>query len=620
MDTNIIRYLEPGLINQIAAGEVVERPASVIKELLENALDAQATQITLTIRQGGQSFIGIEDNGIGMSKEDLILSVQRHTTSKLPSSNLWDIRHFGFRGEALAAISSIARVQIETGREGDSAGWCLIVDAESKAPPYPISFFQGTRIQVKDLFYATPARLKFLRSPTVESQHILDVTEKISLMHPQVRITIKGDRREKIYTSGSQENRITSVIGEDFLKNSFFFSEEKDGYKIEGYIGIPTFNRSTSDKQFFYVNHRPVKDKILQYCLRTAFSDTVPKDRFPVAVLFITVPPEDLDVNVHPAKTEVRFRDISHLRQFSLHALKQAIFLHSHKVISLSPKILKPIKTYPTSEIIYPTRSFQQEYHTLSDAPPTSFSLHETESPILSMPHIEKPFAEKSYPEKPQASHPFSFIRPQEKFSFIPKEHTVDFGNALGQIQNTYIIAQSSMGLILIDPHAAHERILLEKLKKEWGKDMGGIQPFLLSLSFPLTEGEHTVLHLHGESLKKYGFSYTISSDDICSLHSIPEIFKMHDPLFLFRHVISVLLEEEEMITPQNFIELLRNQLFGEWGCKKSIWLGKKLSLEEINALLRLMEKTPNIAQCNHGRPVYCTLSLEEMGRLFHRR
>ncbi len=613
MDKNIIRYLEQELINQIAAGEVVERPASVVKELVENALDAQATKITVTIRQGGQSLIGVEDNGVGMAKEDLLLSVQRHTTSKLPSSDLWNIQHFGFRGEALAAISSIARVHIETGQAHESSGWCLVVEGESKIPPYPVSLFQGTRIQVKDLFYATPARLKFLRTPTVESQHILDVIEKISLMHPHVHIIVKGDKREKIYTAGSQENRLLSVLGEDFLQNSFFLSEEKDGYKIEGYVGIPTFNRSTSDKQFFYVNHRPVRDKILQHCLRMAFMDTVPKDRFPVAVLFITVPPEDVDVNVHPAKTEVRFRDTAHVRQFVLHALKQALFLHSHKVIPLSPKILEPIKHYTTSEIIYPTQSFHDRQRDVSS--PTSFSLHETESPVLSIPLMEK-----TVTEKPSVHPSLSFVKHHEKIPFSPKEPAMDFGHALGQIQNAYIVAQSAMGLILIDPHAAHERILLEKLKKEWGQNIGVIQPFLLSLSFPLTESEHTTLHLHGESLKKYGFSYTVSSEEVCTLHAIPEIFKMHDPLFLFRHVLAVLHQEEGMLTAENFIEVLRNQLLGEWGCKKSIWLGKKLSLEEMNVLLRTMEKTPHIAQCNHGRPVYCVISVEDMGRLFHRR
>lgn len=598
-----IRHLEPELINRIAAGEVVERPASVIKELVENALDASATHITLTVRQGGHSFICVEDNGTGMSREDLILSVQRHTTSKLPSSDLWHLKSFGFRGEALAAITSIARVTVQTGHRDEPHGWSLQVDGGVSSPPSPLPFFQGTRIDVKDLFFATPARLKFLRSAAVEYQHILEGIEKIALMHPSVTFSFEGNKRPRIYPQGSPENRIAAILGDDFIAQAIALNEHQNGYELWGYIGLPTYNRASADKQFFYANRRPIRDKLLSACLRMAFSDTLPRDRFPVAVLFLTVPPEDLDVNVHPAKTEVRFRDISSVRQFVLGTLKKYLFTHGHRVLSLSPSFLDG-GTTPPSDV--------KENLSLVRIPPVSSNRY-----------LQEPSPGEGiiFPlSKPRSvSSSWAMAETHTTPSLLSVAQPLNLGAPLGQIQDSYILAQGPAGLVLVDPHAAHERIVFERLKSEWGESLGVIRPFLLSLTMPLTASEQATLSAYAEPLRKLGFDTTHSDAQLCHLKSVPELFKDWDPLALFRDILSLLSVPEAFETLESLIERLRNGILANWGCRASIWLGKSLSLEEMNVLLRTMECTPNIAQCNHGRPTYRIVSLAELGRLFHR-
>lgn len=586
----VIRHLDPQLINQIAAGEVVERPASVVKELVENAIDAGATHISVCFRQGGQSLIRIEDNGCGMSDEDLILAVQRHTTSKL-SEGLGAISTFGFRGEALAAIASISRMTLSSRTQGQSHGWAISLEGGELIEKKPTSLDIGTVVEVKDLFFATPARLKFMRTPPVEQAHILDVLDKIALAYPHINLTVSYETKKKSYHSG-MEARLQDVLGADFISHSFYIQEEKNGYCLEGYLGLPTYHRASGNAQFFFVNHRPVKDKTLASCLRQAFADVTPRDRYPMGVLFLTLPLEEIDVNVHPAKTEVRFLDMRFLHGFVLSALKQGIFLHGgHIQYTPFPKV--GVQGEETSS---PTPAITTSLSIPTPLPSRHSLGFQIKEPLLNFQRAV--MKEDSYSAEPRPVH---------------KE--LDLGQAIGQIKQSYIVACNSQGLVLVDPHAAHERIVYEKMKEEWGASIGTIHPFLISLRISLTLKEKDQLSHHQKALEQLGFHYKIKEDE-CHLQAIPEIFKAYDPGELLKDLVSLV---QDGMDPGLIIERWRNHMMANWACRQSIKLGQTLSLSEMNALLREIEKTPRSAQCNHGRHVYKEFSLNELSRLFDR-
>lgn len=595
-----IVLLENDLINQIAAGEVVERPASVVKELVENALDAGASHITVTLRQGGQSLICVEDNGEGMGPEDLQLAIQRHTTSKLPFRDLWSIQTFGFRGEALASICSIARVTLKSCRAQDPHGWSLQVEAGTVTALTPTPFFKGTVVEVRDLFFAIPARLKFMRSAAIEQAHSLEVIEKLALMHPGVTFHIQIEHRKRTYPAvATLKERVAQIMGGEFIENALAVEGEKDGYGLKGWIGLPTYHRAAADKQLFFANGRAIKDKILSACLRAAFLDVTPRERFPVGILFLTVPTRDLDVNVHPAKTEVRFRDNQFVRNWVLSHLKQALYAHSPKVTTAwTPRFSPPVfipSAFVAQETTTPGMLIQSPLPSLAK----EALLIKERSPIIKEP---QPMAASILPPTDEAEQ---------------RSCSLDLGIALGQIHNSFIVAQNARGLVIVDPHAAHERILYESMKAAWANSLGEVQLFLLSVPVTLSPAEAEEIARYQEALGQLGLQVTLREEE-CEIQSVPAIFKDIDPVALLKDVLAVLAQGLHS-TPHEALEEIRNTLMGNWACRKSIFLGQSLTIPEMNALLRQIEQTPHGAQCNHGRPVYREISLEELSRFFER-
>jgi DNA mismatch repair protein MutL len=595
-----IRLLDPDLINQIAAGEVIERPASVIKELLENALDAGAMNVQIVCQQGGQVLIRVEDDGCGMGPEDLKLCVQRHTTSKLEGEDLWAIHTFGFRGEALASIGSVSRVTLKSCRKEDSHGGMLSCEGGMLSDLKPHPFRKGTCIEVRDLFFATPARLKFLRSLSVENTHIEDVVDRAALWGFDKSFSLELDKKKKLYPAGSLEERVGQVLGEDFLPNAFKIDCSREGYVLKGWAGLPTYNRASSDKQYLFVNSRAVKDKVLSLCVRTAFQDCIPQGRHPVFVLYLTVPLHDLDVNVHPAKTEVRFRDLLFLRQFLISALKQSLMQQGARVA------VKPLSVAGQSLPFIPSGT------SVSSSLVRSFSSRLPEERYTAK---ETVWGSCAVSAPPAAYHESSPVASVAACSDIFSQNECDLGKPLGQVLGRYIVAVNTKGLVLVDPHAAHERLLYEKMKKEWGSTLGEVQLFLLSLRMPVTSLEHTLLQKHQNSLYEMGVRYQLDKNS-CDIQALPAIFQAMDPRALIKDILSVLAEE---ISAEDFLYEMRNRLMGHWACRSSIFLGKTLSFQEMESLLRDIENTPHSGQCNHGRPVYRAISLAEMDALFER-
>ncbi|OJU73246.1 MAG: hypothetical protein BGO07_03715 [Alphaproteobacteria bacterium 40-19] len=614
----MIQILSPQLINQIAAGEVVERPASVVKELLENALDAGAKTIHLSLRNGGQSLIRVQDDGVGMNEQDLKLSVQRHATSKLPSADLWNIQTFGFRGEALAAISSIARLSITSRCAQQDHGWTFSLEAGQESCWTPSPCAVGTVIEVKDLFFATPARLKFMRSPLYEQEAVWGVVEKMMLAHPEVSFYINiSVSNPKVFPATSLIHRIQDVLKKDFLAHSFEINESLKDYTLTGWVGLPSFNRYTSDHIFLFVNKRPVRDKLLLASFRQGFSDLLPKDRHPCGVLFLSLPYHEVDVNVHPAKTEVRFKDPSLVRQFLISSLKKGLMCQGQRIVHqpLEPETtLKPSFTPPPA---YPSSSFTG-FHSL----PSSFSLpplQETDgwkgqeisgSSFSSYPidheRSSSLFEEKISQGKTEAKTPLDLGR-------------LDLGRPLGQIHRRYIICENAQGLICVDPHGAHERLLYEEMKKKWV--LGDSVLLLHPIDLKITFSQKTLLQRLQAQLKVLGVFYDIQEEQV-SLKGIPCIFESQDPAFFAQEFIASLQEipgPTEGLEQEN-LEILKNKVLGHWACKRALFLGTQLTLEEMDSLLRQMEACPVSGYCNHGRRVYYQLSIQELSKLFDRR
>ncbi len=747
-----IRLLDSFEINQISAGEVIERPASILKELADNALDAGATSLKILWRQGGQSLIQVQDNGCGMDSAQMSLALERHTTSKLPAGDLTQIRTYGFRGEALASIAASARVKMISRPQGQDHGWSLDIQGGIASAIEPVSSPYGTQVNVSDLFFATPARMKFLRSPSVEHGHLLDVTQRIALMSPDVTLSVHYETRTQVYPVGL-DHRLGMILGQTFVSNAFEVSYAAQNCGVNGYAGLPTVHRRTPDHQFFFVNGRPVRDKILSSAVKAAYQDVMMVGRYPACVLYVHVPLEDVDVNVHPAKTEVRFRDPRWIRAMIVEGLRQALRQHGSKSIGMHqtgldkrdmhPLALGTVSLHPVdldsktglSLVQGPEEtSFEQashqgpeeardaaalgpllaktSLHTKTDvcahalvkeaADGNSFAQASAvvkEGDDLKGSHgvegdyglrenqgVEGNYAEGrdtnvvrgySLGDEVSASHGVhkafgavsvsvsrgvpasSSLMAHESFDALPyfwaqgepltkgcgmvsargdveavngcaplplssrlmdtqrAEDAVDLGSALFQIQDSYIVAQKPQGLVIVDPHAAHERIVYEAMKKDWGDSLGHVQDFLVGIPVALTLDLQVRYHMHQELLIRAGM-HNSPCDEGCLLLSMPLIFQKHDPVQLLCDLLECAgLDQSD---PHEILVRWRDHIMGNWACKKSIKLGQRLSLEEMNALLRTIEKTPHSAQCNHGRPVYCFLDIRALEALFARR
>ncbi|TAH36027.1 MAG: DNA mismatch repair endonuclease MutL [Alphaproteobacteria bacterium] len=579
-----IRILPNHLVNQIAAGEVVERPASVVKELVENAIDAGASRIEVFIRGGGLNKITVRDNGKGMNAAELPLSVERHATSKLTDDNLDRIASLGFRGEALPSIGSIARLSITSRPQDQDSGFSIRVESGKKSKPVPAAHNIGTSIDVEDLFYATPARLKFMKSPATESAQITDTIRRLALACPHIAFDLNDEDGAILKLNAGQGDffstiraRVVDVMGGEFAANHLPIDVERDGYRLYGLVSIPTYSRGNAQMQFFTVNNRPVRDKQLLGALRAAYQDVLASDRYPYVALYLDIPAQDLDVNVHPAKTEVRFRDANKVRGLLIGAIRAAI-ASEQSLTSSSSNQSAMIMAFQRRETAQ--NYVAQHQSGFSDFIPMARNLDSAAAEAI----------------ETQIHHPL--------------------GAAVAHIHENYIVAQTESGLILIDQHAAHERIVYEKMKNEMAASGIKRQILLIPEVVKLPAGQSRVLLERATELEKLGLMVESFGADAILVREIPSI--------LGKSSVAGMIEQlsADLSDMDGSLELEKNlwQICSTMACHGSVRSGRILNAAEMNALLRQMEQTPNSGQCNHGRPTFIELSLSDIEKLFGRK
>lgn len=632
-----VRLLDQTLVNQIAAGEVIERPASAIKELVENAIDAGSTKIDLIIKEGGKTYISVADNGSGMNPTDLQLCVERHATSKIPDGDLFNIRTLGFRGEALPSIGSVSRLTLTSRRADDDSAWQLLVEGGVKSPLQPANAPKGTRVEVRDLFFATPVRLKFLKTSTTELNHITDMLYRQALVNPQVEFSLRHDDKSvfKLPIDDPQNlhYRLDLILGKDFIKNALPLHFQRGESVLTGWISIPSYNKSHSTDQYIFVNGRPVKDKLLSTAVKIAYQDVLSSQRYAAVVLFLTCDPEEVDVNVHPAKAEVRFRDPNQMRGFFIAAIREVLQMMDTQ--SASTIADKTIASFTLESLIKPVVS-----SAFSSSRSSSMSSGRSFSPQLHLPHRQDytPLSDVSPPFTPFTSSSMSVSSSSARESSVAafesstgmfpsiqvsndgsQQDSYPLGFAKAQIQETYIIAETNNELILVDQHAAHERLVYEKFKKnlveEFEKQTIRRQALLIPTIIELTPLQHTTLSHHLPLLEKMGFVVDLFGQKTASVREIPVLLTKCDLKNLFLDLIGELQDQETSTSlEKKFYEILADK-----ACRHSIRAGRKLSIEEMNALLRQIEQTPHSSQCNHGRPTYIKLSKTDLEKLFER-
>ena len=608
-----IRLLPNDLINKIAAGEVIERPASAVKELVENSIDAGATKIEIIMRNGGRTFISVTDNGCGMSKRDLVLAVERHATSKLPTDNLDSISTLGFRGEALPSIGAVSRLTIKTRSKDMDTGWSINVTGGDIEAVVPSSLKIGTQVEIRDLFYATPARLKFLKTDRTETGRTIEVIRRIAMVNPNISFTLNDGTRTNVRFNGAQGNlpniqlsRIGEVLGRDFEENSLLIEAEREGFILTGYAGLPTLNKRTSSHQFLFVNGRPVQDKLLYGAVRAAYSDFLAYDRHPFVVLFLNAPGSTLDVNVHPAKSEVRFQEPGLVRGLIIGALKKALMEAGYQTSSTISNAALGILNKSISKIS-PTgvRSSGQSYKTREPSQnnylPSSFANSE-----IAYGHLDLNSAPMARTDSP--SHQSS-----ESLNEIA---SFPLGAAQAQLHKNYIVAQTNEGLVIVDQHAAHERLVYEKMKMHLKE--GGIKRQALLIP-EVVDLEHVKIdRLLGlkNDFAQLGLILEQFGEGAILVREIPSILGDIN----VRNLIIDIVDELEEFGSSTVLEDKLGHICGTIACHSSVRSGRTLRVEEMNALLREMEATPHSGQCNHGRPTYVELKLSDIEKLFGRR
>ncbi|MEM9100621.1 MAG: DNA mismatch repair endonuclease MutL [Pseudomonadota bacterium] len=590
---NPIRRLSDAAANRIAAGEVIERPASAVKELVENALDAGATRIDVTIADGGKSLIRVEDNGTGIPRDQLALALERHATSKIDGSDLINIASFGFRGEALPSIGSVARMSVIS-HAGEGA-WQIEVRGGEIGEARPAARGAGTTVEVRDLFSATPARLKFLRTDRAETQAIQDALRRLALAEPSTGLTLRdatggGEGRQLLSLPAllgdedkARRQRIRDLVGKPFLENAIQIDTSREEIHLSGYAGLPTYSRGAAVMQFLFVNGRPVKDRQLSGALRAAYSDLLSRDRHPVAVLYLSCPAARVDVNVHPAKAEVRFRDPGTVRGLIISALRHGLAEEGHRsATTLSEGALGAFRPSPMA------------------APPRAMPQHRSDYGFQA-PLTPPGFAEAS---------PSARIEPAT-------EAPVDapLGAARAQIHENYIVAQSSDGLVLVDQHAAHERLVYEKLKAQLAAQSVSRQGLLIPEVIELGAQASAVLDA-APLLAELGLGIEAFGDGAVCVREIPALLGQPDIQRLVRDIADEIADGGTVSQLRSRLDAILSRI----ACHGSVRSGRRMTGEEMNALLREMEATPHSGQCNHGRPTWVKLSLADIEKLFGRR
>ncbi|MEM7742167.1 MAG: DNA mismatch repair endonuclease MutL [Pseudomonadota bacterium] len=597
-----IRRLSEAASNRIAAGEVIERPASAVKELVENALDAGASQIGICIAQGGKTLIRVTDDGRGIPEEQLALALERHATSKLPDEDLVDIRSFGFRGEALPSIASVSRLRLAS-RTAGSEGFEISVAGGETSARRPAALSPGTVVVVRDLFYATPARLKFLRTDRAETQAIGEVLRRLAMAEPAVGFTLEeqGDSARTLFRADRCQGdlfdarlaRAGQVIGRDFAQNAVAIDAERDGLRLSGHISLPTFSRGSGAAMYLFVNGRPVRDRVLIGAVRAAYGDVLARDRFPVVSLSLACPPERVDVNVHPAKAEVRFREAGTVRGLIISAIRHALAEAGHRsTTTISNAALGAFRgqtSAPPYRASAPRPSGQAVVAALAAQAP-----------------LDTPagFAEASP----------GWVAARAEPPPAPDTVALPLGAARAQLHETYVIAQTEDGIVLVDQHAAHERLVYERLKAQ--ADAGvACQQLLIPEVVDLGTDAGRLLE-HADELARLGLEIEPFGPGAVAVRGVPAILGQTDPVALLRDIADEILEAGGAEGLRGRVDAILSRM----ACHGSVRAGRRLSAPEMDALLREIEATPHAATCNHGRPTWVKLSLAEIEKLFGRR
>lgn len=587
---SIIRQLSDNIANQIAAGEVIENPASAVKELVENSIDAGATSISIDLRQAGKSLIIIDDNGIGMDERDLKLCLSRHATSKMQNNDLLAIESLGFRGEAMPSIGSVSRMLIQSRAKNCDTAWALTCHAGKTSDLQPASQKQGTRIEIRDLFYSTPARLKFLKSDIAEMMAIKEILNRLAMAYPDIEFQCThNDKRVFHYKQSDQLARISAIMGREFKSSSMIIEAQNEDVSLGGFASLPTLSKGNSKAQYLFVNGRPVRDKLLLGVLRGAYSDVLFGGRYPMVALFLTLPTMDVDVNVHPTKAEVRFKNPTQIRNLLFHGIQSAIREQSSVSASLLPNQISRFSAGNTQR---------------QEAPKVNYAIPNMEfSPQSRIAEVTTEFA-------PSQRDNFQHIDGPDNETHYP------LGSALAQFHDNYIVSQTDEGITIVDQHAAHERLVYERMKAE-AEDSGiKRQILLIPEVVSVTQDQMNLLIEQKHVLEQVGFVIEGFGDDAIIVREIPSL--LSDRLNIHDMVKNLADEVEDLGTVEGVKDKI-NHLLATLSCHGSVRSGRRLNIQEMNELLRQMESTPLSGQCNHGRPTMITLSLDDIERLFKR-
>lgn len=605
-----IRRLPETLVNRIAAGEVVERPASAVKELAENAIDAGASRIDVQVRDGGQTMIAVSDDGCGMTPDDLMLAVERHATSKLPDDDLTTIATLGFRGEALPSIGAVSRMTITSRTASGDGAWSLSIEGGRISQPEPAALSGGTRIEVRDLFYATPARLKFLKTPRTEQSRITEVMQRLAMAHPEIGFTMNDGNRDvmKLLPEtgdmfDARLERLGAIMGRDFRENAFAIDAEREGYRLTGYAGVPTLNRGNAQMQFLFVNGRPVRDKLLLGAVRGAYREFLASDRHPLLALFLEIPPRHVDVNVHPAKTEVRFRDAGMVRGLIVGALRHGLAEAGHRAsTTVAESALGAFKPggLPMGRGGGPAYDFRSG---------PGYSHGPAQGLADQAQEFYRPFDNLNAAPAARME-----AVPDGDAPAVPGDHPL--GVARAQVHQTYIVAQTADGIVVVDQHAAHERLTQEKIKKAMAA--GGVQRQLLLIPEVVEMDEDACARVlaRADELAELGLAVEPFGTGAVAVREVPALLGETDVQGLIRDLADDLAEFDGAIALEKRID----DVCATMACHGSVRAGRRLTADEMNALLREMEATPHSGQCSHGRPTYVELKLADIEKLFGRR
>lgn len=606
-----LRILPDTLVNQIAAGEVIERPAAALKELVENALDAGATSIDIVIKNGGKTYLCVTDNGCGMSRDDLTLAITRHATSKMPSDDLVHIESMGFRGEALPSIGAVSRLTLTSRQPETDTAWTIGVEGGKISSPIPAAHPIGTRVDVRDLFYATPARLKFLKADATEYAACKDVIIRLALARPDVAFSLTHNDQRVLHVAtatGTPDaqlaSRVRAIMGAEFHDQTVPVHADDQTVRITGRIGNPTFHKGQSNHQYLFVNNRPVKDRVILGALRAAFGDIIPHDRHGVALLFITLPAEDVDVNVHPAKAEVRFRDSARIRSMLIAAIRArlstghsaATHIMAATTSSTPWSLSQNISTSNAND--HAVYQYQNAYGTSHHAPSAQFSdgVYAAYAPLFSSEPSLRPIAEQPTDDTP---------------------NNYPLGVARAHIHNMFIIAQTHDGMVIVDAHAAHERLMYEQYKKNLDTTGVPAQRLLSPEIVTLDDVRTNALLDHASTLYTHGLEIESFGPDCLMVRSVPsEISSRLDLPRLMADLADEILETGSTRTlSDRILSFLATK-----ACHNAVRAGRPLNIDEMNALLREIEKTPSACTCNHGRPTFFKMNLIDIEKLFERR